>query len=473
MRRKTNRLVRAVLALALILALLPVSAHAAGYSDVPEDFWGTEAIEALSDGGLLKGYGDGRFGPNDQLSVAQLATVITRICGGREYAKDGDYAYGALLYCRDALNCLPDLGDVKPGAYKDACSREMAVYMLVSGLADTYDFSENSDFDPAVIPDFDSVSEEYREQVAVSYQSGVIVGVDDCGTFAPKLTLTRAQLAVVLYRLGIYDIAPVNGLGIALRDQAEYTDEELLDLFLLITPESGDGFIEAPATDSEFRSNILWLSYNGGVLLKTRYPAGMTKEVLLDYMESGALAAQYYPELGFRNVGTSASLISNKPTVVYYCLSADSDAEFLAHRAETLRAALALRQRLYDSGKLNESMTEKEKGEVLYYALMDVCAYDTTVKLDAAGSRSPSHTPYGALCLGKAVCDGYTGAYNLLLRLEGIECFGAYNDSHGWTGVWFDGELCYVDVTWGDTYLEMSDKFFAMTPEYSEWIHSY
>ena len=63
-------------------------------------------------------------------------------------------------------------------------------------------------------------------------------------------------------------------------------------------------------------------------------------------------------------------------------------------------------------------MTEMEKARTYYKWICDNCVYDTDAKDD-----SISHIAYALFRNGRAVCDGYSGAYNLLLKLEGIECY--------------------------------------------------
>ena len=72
---------------------------------------------------------------------------------------------------------------------------------------------------------------------------------------------------------------------------------------------------------------------------------------------------------------------------------------------------------------------------------------------------------------GKAVCDGYTGAYNLLLKLEGIDCYALPNATHIWTVAVLDGKTVHIDTTWGDQGATAAEEYFAMTPEQSYTLH--
>ena len=72
-----------------------------------------------------------------------------------------------------------------------------------------------------------------------------------------------------------------------------------------------------------------------------------------------------------------------------------------------------------------------------------------------------------------AVCDGYTGAYNLLLRLEGIDCTAQFNTDHIWTVATLDGTRYHIDTTWGDQGTRVDMSFFAMSEAASRAKHAW
>lgn len=81
-------------------------------------------------------------------------------------------------------------------------------------------------------------------------------------------------------------------------------------------------------------------------------------------------------------------------------------------------------------------------------------------------------TPYGALVVGEAVCNGYSTAYQLLLMRSGIRAWTVHGHSkgvaHAWTVVWLDDETCvYTDVTWDDqdTHGAILRNYFNMSLE--------
>jgi transglutaminase/protease-like cytokinesis protein 3 len=95
------------------------------------------------------------------------------------------------------------------------------------------------------------------------------------------------------------------------------------------------------------------------------------------------------------------------------------------------------------------------------------CEYD-----QSADDSSFSHIPYSLFKNGLAVCDGYTGAYNLLLKLEGISCYTQAGSDHAWTVALLDGAEFHIDTTWGDSNgISVDFRYFAMPPEISYEYH--
>lgn len=80
------------------------------------------------------------------------------------------------------------------------------------------------------------------------------------------------------------------------------------------------------------------------------------------------------------------------------------------------------------------------------------------------------HTAYSAFFNHYAVCDGYTSAYNLLLKQAGIACRGVKGDAgglHEWTQATLDGRTVYIDATWCDANpdgVTPDPTYFAVEP---------
>ena len=78
-----------VLAALLALPGITGNAYAAGsgaYGDVSSDSWYADAIDYVTEHGIMGGYENGSFGPEDPLSRAQLVVTLYHIAGSPQVA---------------------------------------------------------------------------------------------------------------------------------------------------------------------------------------------------------------------------------------------------------------------------------------------------------------------------------------------------------------------------------------------------
>jgi hypothetical protein len=86
------------------------------------------------------------------------------------------------------------------------------------------------------------------------------------------------------------------------------------------------------------------------------------------------------------------------------------------------------------------------------------------------------YTSYGAIVSGRAVCQGYTKAFQLLLSKVGINSVNvsgtSNNVSHIWNAVSLDGSWYYVDVTWDDSKNHSTYDYFNITTKQLKRDHT-
>lgn len=133
-----------------VFFLISVGFSAAAYEDVAEDAWYTEAVAFVTEQGWMEGVGQDQFAPEIQVSRAMAVTVLWRMDGAPEAA----FQYGA----------YPDLPDDQ--WYSQAASWAF----------------------PDIMRGFPIPQED--PPVPTGYSL----------TFEGERSLTREQLAVVLYR---------------------------------------------------------------------------------------------------------------------------------------------------------------------------------------------------------------------------------------------------------------------------------
>lgn len=195
-----------ILALILTLSIL-AAARQPIFTDVPKTHWAYEAIQTMAEGGMVSGYGGQKFGPDDTITIAHMATIIGNAKGNPAKAgPDGYWAYGNIDYCINTLRCLPQQGEITSANYDKPVSRELAIYMLMNGLGAKK--STATVINATDIPDFGYITAYARESVLQAYKNGILFGKDKAHTFGPQDYLTRAQMCAVFYRSGWTTAAP-------------------------------------------------------------------------------------------------------------------------------------------------------------------------------------------------------------------------------------------------------------------------
>jgi hypothetical protein len=98
---------------------------------------------------------------------------------------------------------------------------------------------------------------------------------------------------------------------------------------------------------------------------------------------------------------------------------------------------------------ISDEMTDYEKEIALHDYILKMTRYDKENQWPVE-----SHTAYGALVNGVAVCDGYAEAFDLLLKKAGIKSkiiYGSLDgELHAWNMVEINGKEYFVDVTAND-----------------------
>lgn len=112
----------------------------------------------------------------------------------------------------------------------------------------------------------------------------------------------------------------------------------------------------------------------------------------------------------------------------------------------------------------------------LHNRLLSECAYDTPATT-APDQYPNAYSAYGALVEGKAVCEGYAKAMQLLLAAADIPATvvsgysAANNTAHMWNLVAINGEYYYLDPTWNDDEKHPHYTYFNVTSKTLQRTH--
>lgn len=194
--KNLRRFLSCLLAVTMLLAL-GVTASAAEFTDVPAGSDYAEAVQWASDNGYIYGYGDGRFGLNDNVTRAQLATIFHRAAGtpaasGTSRFSDaeaGAYYINALSWAETA-GLIAGYPDGRFGVGDPVTRQQVATILwrwAGSPAASAGNYSDEN-----------AISAYAQTAVDWSRSNGIIAARSD-GRFAPTDNATRGEIVSALY----------------------------------------------------------------------------------------------------------------------------------------------------------------------------------------------------------------------------------------------------------------------------------
>lgn len=78
------------------------------FSDVPSNTWYTEAVNNLSEKGIINGYSDGTFGPTNNVNRAELAVMLDRMLQYIEANKSSKLSMEAAKAIAENSSCTEE-----------------------------------------------------------------------------------------------------------------------------------------------------------------------------------------------------------------------------------------------------------------------------------------------------------------------------------------------------------------------------
>lgn len=170
------------------------------YSDIASS-WAAEDINLLADMGIVTGNPDGTFRPDNQITRAEIVTILVRM-----YDLDSDnmmifddtkdhWANGYISIAA-ALGYVNGFDAQHFGPDEQLTREQMAV--MVARIAELKEDTSGSN--PLSFSDKDGISSWALNAVTAVFQNGVISGYPD-GTFRPTAEITRAEACHMIVNL--------------------------------------------------------------------------------------------------------------------------------------------------------------------------------------------------------------------------------------------------------------------------------
>ena len=176
----------------------------AGFEDVPRDAYYAEAVQWARWEGIIRGYSNEYFGPNDPVTREQMAAIIYRYVNYRfdnlwdnaamvrfEESSRSTRTYAAQEYSK-MIDLKPEYDTAEEQARRQRAVRNVELF-----------------------DDKDQISNYAYNAVNWMVWTGIMQGMSS-NRFEPKAFATRAQVAVVLQRLFVKDVFENYGYAIVM-----------------------------------------------------------------------------------------------------------------------------------------------------------------------------------------------------------------------------------------------------------------
>ncbi|MBD2179898.1 family 10 glycosylhydrolase [Planktothrix sp. FACHB-1355] len=179
-----------------------------GFSDI-QNHWARLFIEGLVQRGIVSGFPDKTFRPNQAMTRAEFAAIVVKafpIPGKRKYVPFVDvgsnyWAAAAIkkAYETEFLSGYPD-GRFRP---EDKITRVQALISLVSGLGITTTVNLNAEL-PKIYQDANFIPSYARDKIAIATSADMVVNYPTLQMLRPLEFATRGEVATFIYQALVY-----------------------------------------------------------------------------------------------------------------------------------------------------------------------------------------------------------------------------------------------------------------------------
>ncbi len=263
------------------------------FPDVPESAWYAKNVEAAYETGLLLGFEDGSFRPEENITIAQVITIAARIYS--KYMDDGEkfsrskgqkWYEPYMRYAEDkGIIARNEFGNVNAPSTRRSVSTILACSLPEDQFPVINDIKEGELYDVAL-------GTYFTARVYRLYRAGILVGRDPCGRFDAEYWTTRAEVSALINRIVFkYDRLhfkpqqPDPETLAVYRIVSKMSTQQKIDQLFVLTPEGLTGSSSQLTTAGSSVKTALKNHPVGGILffaanLKT---PSQTKTMLANY----------------------------------------------------------------------------------------------------------------------------------------------------------------------------------------------
>lgn len=214
----------------------PVETEKQYFDDVAPDAWYYDAVNTMAANGIINGYDDGLFHPENYVTTGELCAIIYRLAKnenpvGKPVPGRPECTHWAAYAVYTLYKAGIGYTQASPLQADETANRGEAVYAIMAllqdaKLIDSYGVSHSDKYAQVLnytaedngISDWDVVNCEIAsrpvghfwstDRILYAYNYGIVHGKDSTGRFDPLGGLTRAELCQMLANAGLTQYTP-------------------------------------------------------------------------------------------------------------------------------------------------------------------------------------------------------------------------------------------------------------------------
>ena len=179
------------------------------FDDVADGAWYADYVRMAADAGLIKGKGEGKFAPDENMTIAEAITLASRFNNllheiGTDPAdgKTGEKWYDPYIEYAKENNLPYDYADYNAKITREEFAHIFAaLYKNNKTIYDEGEFTEINEVPENFIPDV-PMTHKYADDIYTLYRLGVLGGSDAKRSFLPESNIKRSEVAAILCRMG-------------------------------------------------------------------------------------------------------------------------------------------------------------------------------------------------------------------------------------------------------------------------------
>ncbi|PHM10147.1 S-layer homology domain-containing protein [Nostoc sp. 'Peltigera malacea cyanobiont' DB3992] len=174
------------------------------FSDVSSNYWAAQFIQQLSQRGVIAGFPDGSFRPEEPVTRAQFAAMVNKAFQKAQQRQPISFAdVPSNYWASSAIQQAYTIGFLSgyPGNRfepNQAIPREQVLVALANGLA--YSPSGNTESTLQYFNDASNIASYARSPIAAATEKRIVVNYPNVKFLNPTATATRAQVAAFIYQ---------------------------------------------------------------------------------------------------------------------------------------------------------------------------------------------------------------------------------------------------------------------------------